>query len=146
MHVPLCFLMHLNEKSFKMLIFWKLLKSSFLLDMFNLMWQWLLTSSKGQGWPFSQGSSYWSHINISKLVFSETIRQIELNLYMKTPYDKLAKIYTNYSGHMTKMANMPIYCKNALTKSSRELEGPWPWNLVCSICMWGLLSLFKWWS
>ena len=28
---------------------------------------------------------------------------------MKTPYDKLAKIYTNCSGHMTKMADMPIY-------------------------------------
>ena len=69
-----------------------------------------------------------AHIGVTsiyqKLVFSETIRQIELNLYRKTPYDKLAKIYTNCSGHMTKMANMPIYCKNALTKSSRELEGP----------------------
>ena len=73
---------------------------------------------------FSQGSSYWSPINILKLIFSETIRQIELNLYMKTPYDKLAIIYTNCSGHMTKMANMPIYCKNALTKSSQESEGP----------------------
>ena len=31
---------------------------------------------------------------------------------MKTPYDKLAKIYTNCTGHMTKMATMPIYSKN----------------------------------
>ena len=31
---------------------------------------------------------------------------------MKTPQDKLAKIYTNCSGHMTKMANTPIYGKN----------------------------------
>ena len=28
-----------------------------------------------------------------------------------TPYDKLAKIYTKYYGHMTKMAAMPIYGK-----------------------------------
>ena len=28
---------------------------------------------------------------------------------MKTPCDKLAKIYTNCSGHMTKMVNMPIH-------------------------------------
>ena len=33
---------------------------------------------------------------------------------MKTPYDKSAKIYTKYFGHMTKMAAMPIYGKNLL--------------------------------
>ena len=33
---------------------------------------------------------------------------------MKTPYDKLVKFYTNCSGHMTKMATMPIYTKNPL--------------------------------
>ena len=33
---------------------------------------------------------------------------------MKTPYDSLAKIYTNCTGHMTKMATMPIYGKNPL--------------------------------
>ena len=31
--------------------------------------------------------------------------------YWRTPYDKLPKIYTNCSGHMTKMADMPIYTK-----------------------------------
>ena len=59
---------------------------------------------------------------------------------MKSPYDKLAKIYTNCSGHMTKMANMPIYGKNFLKKSSfREPEGPLFWDLVCIIGVWGLL-------
>ena len=33
---------------------------------------------------------------------------------MKTPYDRLAKIYTNCTGHMAKMATMPIYGKNPL--------------------------------
>ena len=33
---------------------------------------------------------------------------------MKTPYDKLAKIYTKYFGHITKMAATPIYGKNPL--------------------------------
>ena len=33
---------------------------------------------------------------------------------MKTPYDRLAKIYTYCTGHMTKMATMPIYGKNPL--------------------------------
>ena len=31
---------------------------------------------------------------------------------MKTPYDSLAKIYTSCTGHMTKMATMPIYGQN----------------------------------
>ena len=33
---------------------------------------------------------------------------------MKTPYDKLAKIYTNCTGHMTKMATTPYMVKNSL--------------------------------
>ena len=33
---------------------------------------------------------------------------------MKTPYNKLVKIYTNGFGHLTKMADMPIYGKNPL--------------------------------
>ena len=44
---------------------------------------------------------------------------------MKTPYNtynKLAKIYANCLGHMTKMADMPIYGNNPL-KSSPDSEG-----------------------
>ena len=33
---------------------------------------------------------------------------------MKTSYNKLAKIYVNCSGHMTKMADIPIYGKSPL--------------------------------
>ena len=33
---------------------------------------------------------------------------------MTTPYDCLAKTYTNCYGHMTNMATMPIYGKNSL--------------------------------
>ena len=33
---------------------------------------------------------------------------------MATPYDWLAKTYTNCYGHMTDMATMPIYGKNSL--------------------------------
>ena len=33
---------------------------------------------------------------------------------MKNPYDRLAKIDTNWSGHMTRMAYTPIYGKNPL--------------------------------
>ena len=53
--------------------------------------------------------------------------------HAKTPYDKLAKIYAKYFGHMTKMTAMPIYGKNLLKSSSPEPEGLWYWDLVCSI-------------
>ena len=39
---------------------------------------------------------------------------IALKFHVKTPYDKLAKIFTKYFGHMTKMAATPIYGKNLL--------------------------------
>ena len=74
-------------------------------------------SSKGQGcvdlWPFNLGCLYWSPINILKH-FSQTICPIELKFHVKTPYDKLAKIYAKYFGHMTKMAATPTYGKNHL--------------------------------
>ena len=52
-----------------------------------------------------------THQNIVSL---ETTRPFELNFYMKTPYDRLAKIYTNCTGHMTKMATTPKYGKKPL--------------------------------
>ena len=33
--------------------------------------------------------------------FSQTIGPIELKFHVKTPYDKSAKLYTKYVGHMT---------------------------------------------
>ena len=35
------------------------------------------------------------------IIFSQTIGPIELKFHVKTLYDKLAKIYTKYFGHMT---------------------------------------------
>ena len=53
-------------------------------------------------------------IKTYNVVSSETTRPIELKFHMKSPYDRLTKIYTNCAGHMTKMATMPIYGKNPL--------------------------------
>ena len=47
-----------------------------------------------------------------KTVFSQIIGQIELQFQVKTSYDKLAKLYAKYFGHMTKMTATPIYGKN----------------------------------
>ena len=46
--------------------------------------------------------------------FTNLSDPIELKFHVKTPYDKLAKIYTKYFGHMTKMMTTPIYGKNHL--------------------------------
>ena len=48
------------------------------------------------------------------MVLSQIIGPIELKFHMKTPYDKLAKIYAKYFGHMTKMAVTTIYGKTPL--------------------------------
>ena len=48
------------------------------------------------------------------MVFSQTIGSIELKFHVKTPYFKIAKIYSRHLGHMTKMAGMPINGKNPL--------------------------------
>ena len=48
------------------------------------------------------------------IVFSQTIGPNELKFHVKTPYDKLIKIYTKYIGYMAKMATTPISGKNLL--------------------------------
>ena len=59
-----------------------------------------------------------AHIGVpstyQNIVSSETTRPIDLKFHMKTLYDRLAKIDTKCTGHMTKMATMPIYGKNPL--------------------------------
>ena len=60
-----------------------------------------------------------------KHTFSETMRPIERKFHLKSPYDRLANIYANCSGHMTKMASTPIYGK-ILYISSLEPKGQWP--------------------
>ena len=61
-----------------------------------------------------------------KHIFSETIRPIELKFHMKSPYDRLANIYTNCSDHMTKMATTPICVKTLSISSSLEPKVQWP--------------------
>ena len=76
-----------------------------------------------------------THIRVpsthQNIVSSETTRPFELKFHMKTPYDRLAKIYTNCTGHMTKMATTPIYGKNRLNVFFSGTKRPW--DLVCSI-------------
>ena len=43
---------------------------------------------------------------------SETAWPIKAKLYVEPPWEGGTKVYINGPGHMTKMAAMPIYCKN----------------------------------
>ena len=54
---------------------------------------------------------------------------------MKTPNDKLAKIYAKYFGHITKMTAMPIYGKNHFKIFSRIRR---PVILGLGMYHWGL--------
>ena len=71
-----------------------------------------------RSWLTFNFSAKAAHIGVPSknlnIVSSETTRPIELKFHMKTRYDRLAKIYTNCTGQMTKMATMPIYGKNPL--------------------------------
>ena len=48
----------------------------------------------------------------SKIFFSETAWPIKAKFYMKHLWEGGTNVYINNPGHMTKMAAMPIYCKN----------------------------------
>ena len=48
------------------------------------------------------------------IVFSVTTWPVESKFHMTTPYDLLAKTYTNCYGHMTNLATPPIYAKKSL--------------------------------
>ena len=65
-----------------------------------------------------------------KLLFlkKKKTRPFEAKFHMKPPCDYGMKMYSNVSGHMTKMASRPIYGKNLQTSSS-EPRGRWSWNI-----------------
>ena len=48
---------------------------------------------------------------ISNVFFSETTWPIKVKFYEEPSEEGGTKVYINGSGHMTKMAAMPIYCK-----------------------------------
>ena len=86
----------------------------------NFIWRLLRTHSNSPGHmtkmaadknPLKIFSRTRIYLNI---VFLQAFGPIELKFHVKTPYDKLAYMYTKYFVHMTKMAATPIYGKNPL--------------------------------
>ena len=77
-----------------------------------------------------------AHIGVpsihQNIVSTETTGPFQLKFHIKTTYDKLAKIYTKCTGHMTKMATTPIYGKNLLNVFSGT-KMPKALDLVCRI-------------
>ena len=68
-----------------------------------------------------------------KRFFLETASPFEAKCYVEPPWDGGTIVWSIGLGHMTKMAAMPIYCKNLKKSSCLEPKGRWPWKLVCSI-------------
>ena len=56
----------------------------------------------------------------SNIFSSETTGPIEAKFHMEPPWDGGTKVCSNGPGHMTKMADMPIYGKNMKNSSSLE--------------------------
>ena len=59
---------------------------------------------------------------ISNIFSSETTWPIKAKFYVEPPWEGGTKVYINGSGHMTKMAAMPIYGKNPSKIFSRTGE------------------------
>ena len=75
---------------------------------------------------------------------SVTTRPIEATFNVEPPRDEGTKANSNGTGHMTKMATMPIYGKNLWGYFSLESKGWWLWNLVYSIEYSSTTRSFKW--
>ena len=71
---------------------------------------------------------------------------MELKFHVKTPYDKLAKLYTKYLCHMTKMTAKPTYGKNPFQNLLQSQKASDLETWYVALGMWGLPSLLKWWS
>ena len=68
----------------------------------------------------------------SNVFSSETAWPIKAKFYVEPPWEGGTKVCINGSGHMTKMAAMPIFGKNLKKSSSPEPAGRFPRNFVCS--------------
>ena len=89
-----------------------------------------------------------AHIGVptthQNIVSPETTRPFELKFQMKTPYDRLTKIYIKCASHMTKMATTPIYGKTPFkclllwNQKANDL-GTW----YVALGMWALPDLYK---
>ena len=67
-------------------------------------------------------------------------RQIELEIDMKSPNDRLAKICTNCSGHMTKIHYALIWL-NPLNSLEPRVNDLWTWYVALQ--MWAIPGLHQ---
>ena len=62
---------------------------------------------------------------------------------MKTPYDKLTKIYTKCLSHMTKMTATPIYGKIPLKSFSPETKASDLGTWYVALGVWGPITFVQ---
>ena len=63
-------------------------------------------------WRVVCPGAIYMYMTIISNIFSETALPIKAKFYVEPPWDGGTKVYKNSPGHMTKMADMPIYGKN----------------------------------
>ena len=98
--------MHLNGKFFWKIDFLNTVEAKVIILTWNVKSNETMTINKFQRSRLTFNfSAKVPHIRVltthKNIVSSETNRPIEHKFHMKTPYDKLAKIFTNCTGHMT---------------------------------------------
>ena len=103
-----------------------------LVDAVYFMSTWTYMHIKDQGHLLTLVQGH-SDSTFSNFFSWETTMPIEAKFHVEPQWDSGMKVYSNGPGHMTKMAVMPIYCKNMKNSSSLEPKGRWPWKFVCSI-------------
>ena len=91
----------------------------------------LAPNVKGQGHSMilAQGHHDWLSIKITNIYSSETTGPIRVRFYIEHLSLMGTKVYIIGPGHMTKMANMPIYGKTPLKIFFSRTIVRWLWNL-----------------
>ena len=108
----------------------KVVKSERLLHLYLIFLAHLSRRLTGEliGYPWIRRPSVVRPFTFSNVFSTETARPINVKFYVEPPWEGGKKVYINGSGHMTKMAAMPIYMvktfKNLLLQNqkSNDLE------------------------
>ena len=69
----------------------------------------------------------------SNIFFSETAWSNNAKYHVEPPWEVGNNVYINGTGHMTKMAAMPIYCKKSLKNlllQNQKSYGPETWHVA----------------
>ena len=98
-------------------------------------------NGQGNSVTLVKDHSDWTFANFFSL---ETTKLIEAKFHVEPPWDGGTIVCSNGPGHMTNMADMPIYGKNLKNLPwNQKADDPESWCVASGARV--LTSLFKWW-